>query len=93
MDEILAGALLDLVVSQGDHTLVTKMDGKQGAGKKQSRGAKIWLGGDEARTGGRYVPVLQKAKTEAVDVRNAKWLEAKQRKNAIKAAALQKEEA
>ncbi len=93
MDEILAGALLDLVVSQGDHSLMTQMDGKQGSGKKQSRGAKIWLGGDEARTGGKYVPVLQKAKTDAVDVRNAKWLAAKQRKDAIKAAAAQKDEA
>ncbi|KAJ5439622.1 uncharacterized protein N7458_010620 [Penicillium daleae] len=92
MDEILAGALLDLVVSQGDHSMVTKMDGKQGTGKKQSRGAKIWLGGDDARTGGRYVPVLQKSKTESVDVRNAKWLAAKQRKDAIKAAAVQKDE-
>ncbi|KAJ5492886.1 hypothetical protein N7539_001632 [Penicillium diatomitis] len=86
MDEILAGALLDLVVSQGDRSIMSQMDAMQGARKKQSRGAKIWLGGDDARTGGKYVPVLQKSKTEAVDVRNAKWLAAKQRKDAVKTA-------
>ncbi|KAJ5174575.1 uncharacterized protein N7482_000452 [Penicillium canariense] len=92
MDEILAGALLDLAVSQGDQSLVQDMEGKQGTSKKQSRGVKIWLGADEARIGGKYVPVMKKAKTEAVEVRNAKWLAAKQRKEANKEAEAKKDE-
>lgn len=84
IDEILAGSLLDLTVSQGDHSL-QDMEGKAGSGKKQSRGAKIWLGADEARTGGRYTPVMQKNKMEPVETQNARWLVAKQRKTAAKA--------
>lgn len=84
IDEILAGALLDLTVSQGDRSVIEHMDGKQGASKKQSRGAKVWYGADEARVGGKYVPVMQKAKTDPVDVQNARWLVSKQRKTAAK---------
>lgn len=84
IDEILAGALLDLTVSQGDQSVIQHMDGKQGASKKQSRGAKVWLGADEARVGGKYVPVMQKAKTDPVEVQNARWLVSKQRKTAAK---------
>lgn len=91
MDEILAGALLDLTVSQGDQSLIEHMDGKQGAGKKQSRGAKVWLGADEARVGGRYIPVMQKSKNEPVEVQNAKWLASKERKMAAKEEATKSE--
>ncbi|KAJ5692920.1 hypothetical protein N7462_002343 [Penicillium macrosclerotiorum] len=86
MDEILAGALLDLVVSQGDQSLMQNMDGKQGSSKKKSRGAKVWLGANEARVGGNYVPVMKKNKLETVEVQNAKWLVAKERKTALKVA-------
>lgn len=84
MDEILAGALLDLTVSQGDQGLLEHMDGMQGAGKKQNRGAKVWQGADDSRTGGKYVPVMKKSKNEPVDVQNARWLASKQRKMAAK---------
>ncbi|KAJ5105971.1 hypothetical protein NUU61_003318 [Penicillium alfredii] len=85
IDEILAGALLDLSVSQGDQSAVHNMDSawlKQGSSKKQSRGAKIWHGADGARLGGKYVPVLQKTKLDSVEAQNARWLVAKQRKTA-----------
>jgi tRNA pseudouridine38/39 synthase len=84
IEEILAGALLDLTVSQGDQTHVQHLEGKQGTSKKQSRGVKVWLGADEARAGGKYVPVSEKTKTETVEVQNAKWLVSKERKTAVK---------
>ncbi|KAJ5308084.1 hypothetical protein N7476_008740 [Penicillium atrosanguineum] len=84
IDEILAGALLDLTVSQGDQTHVQNLEGKQGTGKKQSRGVKVWLGADEARLGGRYVSISDKTKTDLVEVQNARWLVSKERKMAAK---------
>ncbi|KAJ5103561.1 hypothetical protein N7532_004090 [Penicillium argentinense] len=83
MDEILAGALLDLTVSQGDQSM-DNIFGKQGLTKKQCRGAKVWLGSDEARVGGKYIPVMQKPKLDPVPVQNARWLASKQRKMAAK---------
>ncbi|KAJ5888569.1 hypothetical protein N7495_008610 [Penicillium taxi] len=80
IDEILAGALLDLAASQGDQSLVQNMDGKQGTSKKQSRGAKVWLGANDARVGGQYVPVSHKSKMQSVEDQNAKWLVSRQRK-------------
>ncbi|KAJ5574088.1 uncharacterized protein N7459_008515 [Penicillium hispanicum] len=91
IDEILAGALLDLSVSQGDQSAVQDMDNSTGPSKKQTRGAKIWHGADEARVGGKYTPILQKTKLESVEVQNAKWLVAKQRKMARNEEAAQKE--
>lgn len=84
IDEVLAGALLDLTVSQGDQSLVQQLDGKQGVSKKQSRGAKVWHGANEARVGGKYVPVMQKSKMDTVEVQNARGLALKQRKMAAK---------
>lgn len=89
MDEILAGALLDLTVQQGDQTLIEQMESKQGSGKKQSRGVKIWQGAEDTRTGGKYVPVMKKSRNEPVEVQNARWLASKQRKMAAKEAAEQ----
>ena len=80
IDEILAGALLDLTVSQGDNSIMHTMEGKQGTRKTSSRGAKVWLGDNDARVGGKYVPVSQKGKTDAVEVQNARWRASKQRK-------------
>ncbi|OJZ89351.1 hypothetical protein ASPFODRAFT_42552 [Aspergillus luchuensis CBS 106.47] len=79
MEEILAGALLDLAVSQGDKSL-TIGDGVEPIWERKNRGKKIFVGSNEARTGGYYVPVMQKRKTELVEVQNARWLAAKQRK-------------
>ncbi|KAJ5386510.1 hypothetical protein N7509_009051 [Penicillium cosmopolitanum] len=89
MDEILAGALLDLTVGQGDQSLTEHIDIKHGTGKKQNRGAKVWQGADDTRTGGKYVPVMKKTRNEPVEVQNAKWLASKERKMAAKEAAEQ----
>jgi tRNA pseudouridine38/39 synthase len=69
--------------------LIEHIDIKHGTGKKQNRGAKIWQGADDTRTGGKYVPVMKKNKNEPVEVQNAKWLASKERKMAAKEAAEQ----
>ena len=93
IDEVLAGALLDLTVSQGDNRIIQEMESKQDAVRKHARGAKVWLGSNDSRTGGKYVPVLQKATADTVEVRNARGLVVKQRKLAKKEAAEAKKEA
>jgi len=84
IDEVLAGALLDLTVSQGNQSQVQNLEGKQGTNKKQSRGVKVWYGANEARLGGKYVPISQKDKLDPVEVQNARWLVSKERKMASK---------
>ncbi|RAK98242.1 pseudouridine synthase DEG1 [Aspergillus ibericus CBS 121593] len=79
MEEILAGALLDLAVSQGDKSS-TIGEGMEPVWERKNRGKKIFVGANESRTGGFYVPVMQKRKTELVEVQNARWLAAKQRR-------------
>ncbi|CAG8184930.1 unnamed protein product [Penicillium salamii] len=81
MDEILAGALVDLVVSQGNQIVERKEAKTKGSSSKRpNRGAKTWYGGNDCVVGGKYLPVDQKAKMETVEVQNAKGLKAKQRK-------------
>ncbi|OQD76143.1 hypothetical protein PENDEC_c005G02733 [Penicillium decumbens] len=84
IDEVLAGALLDLTVSQGNQSQVQNLEGKQGTNKKQSRGVKVWYGANEARLGGKYVPISQKDRLDPVEVQNARWLVSKERKMASK---------
>jgi tRNA pseudouridine38/39 synthase len=89
IDEVLAGALLDLIVSQGNES-IEQMDSKwktAGFSKRTNRGSKIWYGGNEADIGGKYIPVNQKPKMESVEVQNAKGLRAKQRRMARSEAA------
>lgn len=75
MDEILAGSLLDLVVSQAAPNLTP-----ESIPKKQLRSQRLFLGGNEAKPAGSYVPVLQKPKLEPVEVQNAKYLASQKRK-------------
>ncbi|KAF7586578.1 hypothetical protein BBP40_008652 [Aspergillus hancockii] len=79
IDEILAGTLLDLAVSQGDQSIV-KGEAIATKDEQQKRGQKVFYGANEPRIGGQYIPVMQKRKTDAVEVQNARWLAAKQRK-------------
>ena len=81
IDEVLAGALLDLSISQGDQTIVHK-EAENAVAEMQKRGQKLFHGGHIVRTGGQYVPVLQKRKSETVEAQNARWLASKQRKTA-----------
>ncbi|KAL4897317.1 pseudouridine synthase [Aspergillus ambiguus] len=79
IDEILAGSLLDLAISQGDQNI-----GKSefAASDIKTRGQKVFYGANEARTGGPYIPIMEKRKMDPVEVQNARWLAAKQRKTA-----------
>ncbi|KAI9369731.1 pseudouridine synthase [Aspergillus egyptiacus] len=80
MDEILAGALLNLVVQQGDQSGATGQNIKNVQAEKDIRGQKVFSGANLAKTGGKYIPVMQKRKIETVEVLNARYLAAKQRK-------------
>ncbi|CAI7634908.1 unnamed protein product [Penicillium viridicatum] len=89
IDEILAGALLDLSVSQGNRNVEDVDTQWQNAvySKRSSRGAKIWYGGNDTVVGGKYTPVDEKTKMQTVEVQNAKGLLTKQRRLANTAAA------
>ncbi|OJI99903.1 hypothetical protein ASPVEDRAFT_51197 [Aspergillus versicolor CBS 583.65] len=80
MDEILAGALLDLALQQGDQSGVQEANIKNLEREKQSKVEKIFHGANEGKTGGKYVSLMQKRKMETVEVLNARWLTAKQRR-------------
>ncbi|KAL2855304.1 pseudouridine synthase [Aspergillus pseudoustus] len=80
MDEILAGALLDLVVKQGDQSSAQFTNVKNVEREIRGRGKKVFNGANEAKIGGKYIPLMQKRKIEAVEVLNARYLAAKQRK-------------
>ncbi|OCT46999.1 putative pseudouridylate synthase [Cladophialophora carrionii] len=77
MQEILAGSLLDLAISQGDqspfHRGVTTRDGGP-ARSAGVRSQKVFDGSARARLQGRYVPVMKKPRMESLEVLNAKWL-------------------
>ncbi|OJJ44341.1 hypothetical protein ASPZODRAFT_71574 [Penicilliopsis zonata CBS 506.65] len=76
IDEVLAGELLDLAISQGDQTI--RQD--SASLEKITRTRKVFYGGDEPRVGGRYIPLMQMKKMETVEVQNAKYLAAKARR-------------
>lgn len=78
MDEILAGTLLDLAVSQGDQSIVHQETPPTMA--KPNRGQRVFLGGNDGKLGGKYVPVMQKRKMDPVEVLNQRWLANKQRR-------------
>lgn len=80
IDEILAGSLLELAVSQGDQSSVSRWGLGDAGWEKRHRGQKVFVGSDEPRLGGKYVPVMQKRKMDSVEVQNARWLATKQRK-------------
>lgn len=80
MDEIMAGSLLELAVSQGDQSLVHRWGLGDAGWEKKHKAQRVFAGSDEGRVGGKYVPVMQKRKMDPVEVQNARWLTAKQRK-------------
>lgn len=75
MDEILAGALLDLTVNQGDPSFI-----QNEPPKKPFKSQKIFYGGNEGRLGGFYVPVMQKKRTSTVEEQNARYLATRERR-------------
>jgi tRNA pseudouridine38/39 synthase len=71
IDEILAGSLLDRMVSQGGESANGHKTSKQ---FKPPQSQVVFYGGNEARLGGQYVPVMEKRKMASVEVQNAKYL-------------------
>ncbi|KAL2818931.1 pseudouridine synthase [Aspergillus granulosus] len=93
IDEILAGALLDLVVKQGDQSSAQFTNFKNIEREINGRGKKVFNGANEAKIGGKYIPLMQKRKIEAVEVLNSRYLAAKQRKMEGKEAQVNNNEA
>ena len=73
MDEILAGSMLNIVARQGDSADLD-VPGKGRVPGKTRPSQKVFGGGDSPRLAGRYVPVMQRPRQEAVEAINAKWL-------------------
>lgn len=74
IDEILAGTLLDVMVSQG------KQAHSQSAPRFRNS-QQVFAGGDGPRLAGRYTPVLQRPRLESVEVINARYTKRKQATN------------
>lgn len=68
IDEILAGSLLDQLVSQGGNGHMTPSE------FKPPQSQKVFYGGNETRLGGKYIPVMERRKLDTVEVQNAKYL-------------------
>ena len=73
MDEVLAGMLLNVVVGQGK-------DLDEGPGGEEeyrtivkSASQKVYLGGDSVRLKGKYVPLMERERTESVETVNARY--------------------
>ena len=80
IDEVLAGELLD-VVEGYHHTTLQSKHQEQGQGygsnNPEPRSERVFLGGNEAKLAGKYVPVMQRPRMEGAEVVNAKWAKKK----------------
>lgn len=80
IDEILAGSLLELAVSQGDQSSVHRWGLGDEGWARRHKGQKVFVGSEEPRIGGKYIPVMEKRKMDTVEVQNARWRASKERK-------------
>ena len=81
IDEVLAGTLLDVIVSQGKH------QGQEGQAQPVPRhrvSQKVFAGGNGPRLAGKYTPVLQRPRMESVEVINARYAKRKDPENVDK---------
>ena len=81
IDETLVSSLLDLAVSQGNHH-VEHGPVKGSLTARPPRSQKVYTGGNEARGGGKYIPIMQKRKMDTVEMQNARYLANKDRRTA-----------
>ncbi|KAL4921959.1 pseudouridine synthase [Aspergillus aurantiobrunneus] len=79
IDEILAGALLDLAIQQGDQSGLHEANIKNLEREKRNKVHKVFNGANEGSSRGKYFPLMQKRKMDPVEVQNARYL-AKQRR-------------
>ncbi|KAI5287280.1 hypothetical protein KEM54_006107 [Ascosphaera aggregata] len=87
MDEILAGTLLNLVVEQGDRSSIERGGFLSTDKQLLNRHLKTWNGGNSGKVSGKYVPVMQKPRTDTPEEINARYAAKKEKKMAGKAAA------
>jgi tRNA pseudouridine38/39 synthase len=80
IDEILAGNLLNLSVSRGNKSALDRGGFKSSTVDMLPRSQKVFYGGNGAKMGGKYVPVMRKQKMDTVEVLNAKYLSNRQRR-------------
>ena len=73
MDEVLAGMLLNVVVGQGEGLEEREGGEEEYRTVVQSRGQKVYVGGDSVRLKGRYVPLMERERTESVETINARY--------------------
>ena len=72
IDEVLTGSLLDLCLSQGDSSSLSR-GGFRDPASVGNRSQKIFDGRDTGRMVGDYVSVLDKPRLDSMEVQNAKW--------------------
>jgi tRNA pseudouridine38/39 synthase len=80
MQEILAGSLLDLAISQGDGSSFQR--GIPPAKHPGLRSQKVFDGSGRARIQGRYVSVMKKPRMDSLETLNAKWLKSRNARRA-----------
>ncbi|ODH49435.1 tRNA pseudouridine(38-40) synthase [Paracoccidioides brasiliensis] len=73
IDEILAGELLDLAVSQCDRSALSRGGFKNATPDLENRSQKVFYGGNEGKFGGKYVPVMERRKLDTVEAINARY--------------------
>ncbi|OAX77645.1 tRNA pseudouridine(38-40) synthase [Emergomyces africanus] len=74
IDEILAGELLDLAVSQGDRGALARGGFKNFTTPDlENRSQKVFYGGNEGKFGGKYVPLMARRRLDPVEVINARY--------------------
>ena len=76
MDELLAGMLLDVVVGQGNQDVPARND-RIRATEVKPFSQKVFQGGDSPRLVGKYIPVLEKPRMDAVEDINARYAKRK----------------
>jgi tRNA pseudouridine38/39 synthase len=87
MQEILAGSLLDLAISQGDQSIFQRAVTRDGSSRIAGpRSQKIFDGSGRARMQGRYVPVMKTLRMDSLEVLNAKWLKGRNARRTLEEA-------
>ncbi|OQV03407.1 hypothetical protein CLAIMM_08455 [Cladophialophora immunda] len=84
MQELLAGSLLDLAISQGDGTPLKRGATRDGPRRAGGRSQKVFDGSSRARISGRYVPVMKKPRMDTLEVLNAKWAKSREARDKAK---------
>ena len=73
MDEILAGTLLDVVVSQGRINQEDMLEGRT-RNANGTLSQKVFQGGNGYKLRGKYIPVMERPKMETIEAINAKYV-------------------